>query len=78
MPLYGPAWGSLRKHVAPRRRVSPWALITTEPVRVRPVFARFDLWIGIYIDRKTPAIYFFPLPMLGLRLDWPAANKGDD
>lgn len=37
---------------------------------IRPMFAWYDLWIGIYIDRKSQAIYLFPVPCFGLRISW--------
>lgn len=55
----------------PARTWNLWRVIHEGAVRVRPVFAWFDLRIGLYIDRSAPAIYFFPVPMLGVRIDWP-------
>lgn len=39
-------------------------------MRARPVFAWYDLWVGIFIDRPRRRLYIFPVPMLGLRIDW--------
>ena len=51
-----------------------WRVVNECSVRVRPVFAWFDFWVGIFIDRRTPAIYFLPLPMIGFKADWPGAD----
>lgn len=32
---------------------------------VRPIFAWFDLWVGVFIDRPKGRIYVFPLPCIG-------------
>jgi hypothetical protein len=37
-------------------------------VRIVPMFAHFDCWIGIYWDRKNMIWYLFPLPMIGMRM----------
>ena len=33
---------------------------------VLPVFAWYDLWIGVFIDRKNRRVYVFPVPMFGV------------
>ncbi len=37
---------------------------------VRPVFAWYDLWVGVFIDRANRRLYVFPLPCLGLVVSW--------
>ena len=37
--------------------------------RVTPMFAWFDLWVGAFWDQKKRALYLFPLPMLGVRVE---------
>lgn len=36
-------------------------------MKVRRMFAWYDLWVGFYWDRKTRALYFLPLPTVGWR-----------
>jgi hypothetical protein len=33
---------------------------------VRPIFAWYDLWVGVFIDRPRRRVYVFPLPCVGL------------
>lgn len=38
--------------------------------RVRPMFAWYDLWVGVFVDRAKRRVYIFPLPCLGLVVTW--------
>lgn len=38
--------------------------------RIKPMFAWYDMWIGIFIDRKNRHIYVFPLPMFGFKIGY--------
>lgn len=37
-------------------------------LRARFLFAWYDLWVGVFIDRKTPSIYVFPIPCVGFQI----------
>jgi len=37
-------------------------------MRAKLIFRWYDLWIGIYIDRRNKYIYIFPIPMIGIRI----------
>jgi hypothetical protein len=39
-------------------------------VKVRPVFAWFDLWIGAYYDRERRHLYLLPLPCIGVCIEF--------
>lgn len=34
--------------------------------RVRLIFAWYDLWVGVFIDRPKRRVYVFPLPCIGV------------
>ena len=38
--------------------------------RVRPIFAWYDAWIGIYVDRKARQVYIFPIPFIGFQVGY--------
>jgi len=40
------------------------------PYSVKFLFAWYDIWIGVFIDKNKKLIYFFPVPMLGLRFKY--------
>lgn len=38
-------------------------------LRIKPVFAWYDLWVGAYWDRNARRLYVFPLPCFGLVIE---------
>ncbi len=37
--------------------------------RIKPMFALYDFWVGLFFDSEKSKVYFFPLPTLGLRIE---------
>jgi hypothetical protein len=37
---------------------------------VRPIFAWYDIWVGVFIDRPKCRIYVLPIPCFGIVIDW--------
>jgi hypothetical protein len=35
---------------------------------IKPMFAWYDLWIGVFVDAAKRRIYVFPLPCLGVMI----------
>ncbi len=40
---------------------------------VRPMFAWYALWVGIFVARKARRIYILPVPCLGIVIEWEQA-----
>jgi hypothetical protein len=39
-------------------------------LRVRVLWAWYDLWIGVFVDLKRRRVYVFPIPTLGIVVSW--------
>lgn len=39
-------------------------------MKIRPLFAWYDLWVGVFWDQSKRKLYILPLPMLGIVLDF--------
>ncbi len=44
-------------------------------MKIRPLFAWYDMWIGAYYDRKDKKLYVLPLPCLGIVIDFKRPPK---
>lgn len=40
------------------------------PLKIRPLFAWFDFWVGAYWDKKARKLYVLPLPIFGFTIEW--------
>lgn len=43
----------------------------------RLVVAWFDCWVGIYWDRQKQRLYLFPLPFIGVVVDFGIRRSGE-
>lgn len=40
-------------------------------MKVKPIFAWYDLWVGAFWDAAKRRLYVFPIPCLGLLIQFP-------
>lgn len=38
-------------------------------MRIKLIFAWYDMWIGVFYDRTKRRLYVFPVPMLGFYVE---------
>jgi hypothetical protein len=39
-------------------------------VTIRPIFAWYDFWVGLFWDQAKRRLYIFPVPMVGLLIQF--------
>lgn len=44
--------------------------IVVGSVKVRPMFAWYDFWIGAFWKASTRTLYLFPVPCFGFAIEW--------
>lgn len=37
---------------------------------IATLFAWYDLWVGVFVDRKGQRIYILPVPCIGVCVSW--------
>lgn len=43
-------------------------------MRVRPIIAWYDLWVGLFWDGRKRRLYVFPVPCVGFYIEWGGAS----
>lgn len=46
-------------------------------MKIKPLFAWYDLWIGFYWSKESKTLYFLPIPMIGISLCFSKETKID-
>lgn len=39
-------------------------------MRIRPIFAWYDLWVGAYWDSAKRRLFILPIPMIGVVIEF--------
>lgn len=42
---------------------------------VKPLFAWYDFWIGLFWDQHKRRLYILPVPMLGVVIQFPPSGR---
>ena len=44
-------------------------------MKIAPIFAWYDLWVGAFWDRKQRKLYVLPFPMIGFVIQFKSEGK---
>ncbi|MDF2615402.1 MAG: hypothetical protein K0Q47_57 [Sedimentibacter sp.] len=39
-------------------------------MKIKPMFAWYDFWIGLFYDKNKKILYVFPIPMFGIKIEF--------
>lgn len=39
-------------------------------MRIKPIFAWYDIWVGFFWDQHKKKLCFFPIPMFGIVVEF--------
>jgi hypothetical protein len=49
--------------------------LEAQAMKITPMFAWYDFWVGLFWDAGKKRLYLFPIPMFGLRIDFRPKSK---
>lgn len=44
-------------------------------MKIRPLFAWYDFWVGAYWNQEQRKLFILPLPMLGIVIEFGSKSK---
>lgn len=44
-------------------------------MRIEPIFAWYDLWVGAYWDKANKRLYVLPMPCFGVVIDFARRSR---
>jgi hypothetical protein len=44
-------------------------------MNMKLLFRWYDLWVGLYIDTKRKILYIFPIPMIGIAINYKKIHR---
>ena len=58
-----------------KRRIVREREMTAQPWRLHLIVAWYDAWVGAFWDGEKRRLYLFPVPCVGLRIDFPRGGN---
>jgi len=54
------------------------SIVLNTYMKIKIIFAWYDIWVGVFYDRKNRIIYILPIPMVGLKISLPDVHLDDN
>lgn len=42
----------------------------SKKMKIKPMFAWYDFWVGWFYDKVKRSLYIFPIPMFGIKIEF--------
>jgi hypothetical protein len=46
-------------------------------MKIKPIFAWYDLWVGAFWDKKRKWLYILPIPMFGILIKFDHSKEAE-